>query len=108
MFEHSDDDRIRGLDETTAAFALLSAHEFILEVLLANVFAGMPKAAADQAASELNDRSARGYGAALTADPAAIEQLQRSGQASRAFVERLVAKAQSRSGDLRKNRDAPG
>ena len=58
MFEMENDDRIRGLDQTSTAPAMAFAHDFILEVLLTREMIDLEAAARSSPACWSSDGNA--------------------------------------------------
>src|SRR5512139_2877297 len=104
MFQRDADPRLHGLDQASVVFSMLSAHEFALEVLLAFVFAGITEEQAASLGEDFVRRWDRVYSATLTTDPNQIADTTRQVEASQAFAERLVEKAQRRADELRQQR----
>lgn len=107
MFEREKDPRLQGLDQASVVFSMLSANEFVLEVLLAFVFASITEEQAARLGEDVARRWDRAYGATLTTDPNQVADTTRQLDACQAFTERLVRKAQRRAHEIRQERTSP-
>jgi len=107
MFERTEDERLAGVDPLTAISAMLSAHEMVLELLLADALQNLPAADAHAAVMRLNEQwgDVRGtfFGPQLS-DP---KEMQRRIDASRAFLEILTTKALRHAEAARVGADQP-
>jgi hypothetical protein len=93
MFEPSGDERLAGVDPLTAISAMLSAHEMVLELLLADALQSLPAAEAHAAVLRLNEQWGQVRGTFFGAQLAEPKEMQRRIDASRAFLEILTTKA---------------
>lgn len=93
MFERSDDERLVGVDPLTAISAMLSAHEMVLELLLADALQSLSAADAHAAVMRLNEQWAQVRGTFLGSQLSDPKEMQRRIDASRAFLEILTTKA---------------
>lgn len=107
MFEREADPRLQGLDQASIAFSMLSAHEFAIEVLLANLFAALNAEQAASVGEDMAHRWDRAYSATLTTDPSQIADTARQLDAAQALTERLTRKALRRADELRGRRQRP-
>lgn len=93
MFERTDDERLGGVDPLTAISAMLSAHEMVLELLLADALQSLSAADAHAAVMRLNEQWAQVRGTFLGSQLSDPKEMQRRISASRAFLEILTTKA---------------
>ena len=107
MFEMERDDRIRGIDETTAALSMAMAHDFLLEALLTREMLSIDPAEAELLSHTLVERWQRRYGGGLADDSGETDETRRLLYATKAFVDRLARKALRRSNDIRKTSEQP-
>ncbi len=92
MFERSDDERLVGVDPLTAIGAMLSAHEMVLELLLADALS-LSAVDAHAAVMRLNEQWGQVRGTFLGSQLSDPKEMQRRIDASRAFLEILTTKA---------------
>ncbi|WP_439611478.1 hypothetical protein [Reyranella sp.] len=81
----------------------LSAHEFLLEVFIANWMADMRPEHIKAFADDLVSMSRRAYGP-LTGDPAEIRRMQRVREAGEQAIQHLARKAERRALNIREIR----
>lgn len=93
MFERNDDERLVGVDPLTAISAMLSAHEMVLELLLADVLQNLSAPDAHAAVLRLNEQWAQVRGTFFGSQLTEPKEMQRRIDASRAFLEILTTKA---------------
>jgi hypothetical protein len=93
MFERSEDERLAGVDPLTAISAMLSAHEMVLELLLADLLQNLSAADAHAAVLRLNEQWTQVRGTFLGSQLADPKEMQRRVDASRAFLEILTTRA---------------
>jgi hypothetical protein len=101
MFEMERDDRIRGIDETTAALSMAMAHDFLLEALLTREMLSIDAEQAELLSHTLVERWQRRYGDGLAEGSGESDEAVRLLYATKAFVDRLARKALRRSSDIR-------
>jgi hypothetical protein len=77
MFQRDGDPRLRGLDQASVAFSMLSAHEFFLEVMIAFTLCSMTEEQAERLAEDFARGWERAYAATLTTDPNRIADMAR-------------------------------
>ncbi len=108
MFEHEKDERIRGIDSSTAALSMAMAHDFILEILLTREMLETGHDEARRLARLAIERWERRYGEGSTPNIAREEDRERLHSSGKAFVDRLMRKALARSDHIREqmNKDA--
>ena len=82
------------------AYARLTAHEFMLEVMYANWFASIPEATARQISSELQTRMRRAYSAPNAVAGAANIDLQIAADAA-TMADRFLVKVAARGAEIR-------
>jgi hypothetical protein len=83
--------------------ARLTAHEFLLEVFIANWMATMTGEQIKDFAADLIRVGRKGYGP-ISGDPAEIQRIQRTRELGEQAIERLAAKAERRALDIRARR----
>ena len=93
MFERTEDERLAGVDPLTAIAAMLSAHEMVLELLLADLLQSLPAPEAHAAVMRLNEQWSQVRGTFFGSQLAEPKEMQRRIEASRAFLEILTTKA---------------
>ena len=93
MFERTEDERLVGVDPLTAISAMLSAHEMVLELLLADVLQNLSAPEAHAAVLRLNEQWSQVRGTFFGSQLSEPKEMQRRIDASRAFLEILTAKA---------------
>ena len=101
MFEGEKDERIRGIDASTAALSMALAHDFVLEILLTREMIEMEEDEAYKLARVMVERWQRRYGQSLGDDFTKAEDADKVLHATKAFVDRLARKALMRSVDVR-------
>lgn len=107
MFERSEDERLAGIDPLTAISAMLSAHEMVLELLLADVLQNLSAADAHAAVMRLNEQWSQVRGTFLGSQLSDPSEMQRRIDASRAFLEILTTKALRHAEAARASADHP-
>jgi hypothetical protein len=100
-FGIEEDKRLANLDAASSAAALLSAQAFLIETLIASMFAQLSPSQAAAVGSILAKGWDRSYGKILVPDHADIATTARHFDAVAAFVERLVRNAQRRADGVR-------
>lgn len=103
MFEHEKDERIRGIDSSTAALSMAMAHDFILEILLTRDMLETGHDEARKLARLAIERWERRYGEGSTPSIAREDDRGRLHSSGKAFVDRLMRKALARSDHIREN-----
>ncbi|MGE4080784.1 MAG: hypothetical protein AB7F22_35145 [Reyranella sp.] len=93
MFERTEDERLVGVDPLTAISAMLSAHEMVLELLLADALQSLSASEAHAAVVRLNEQWAQVRGTFFGSQLAELKEMQRRIDASRAFLEILTTRA---------------
>lgn len=86
-------------DPSLMVSALLSAHEFLLEVVVARELARMPLPQSEMFVSEMIRISRKSYGP-ITGDPEQIERMQQVQAMLETSVEKFFAKAARRARDI--------
>lgn len=80
--------------------ARLAAHEFLLEVFIANWLAVLPDDRIEGFAADLIRVGRKSYGP-ISGDPAGIQRIQRVRELAEQAIERLAEKAKRRALDIR-------
>ena len=101
MFELEKDDRIRGIDSSTAALSMAMAHDFILEILLTRDMLETGHDEARKLARLAIERWERRYGQGSNSSVLREDDRDRLHSPGKAFVDRLMRKALARSDHIR-------
>jgi hypothetical protein len=104
MFELEKDERIRGIDSSTAALSMAMAHDFILEILLTRDMLETGPDEARKLARLAIERWERRYGEGSNPIVLREDDRGRLHSSGKAFVDRLMRKALARSDQIRDQR----